>query len=99
MTLTPAYGRDYKNKKAIEASLAAGEDFVMNDYGHPYDGRYVNIEGLRHEGCVTVNVRYGNLRKVCVIKVPYPKKGETKPSEPTYFEGVAATMRAIGGDR
>lgn len=76
MTLTPAYGRDYKSKKSVEADLLAGKDFILADFGHPYEGKPINIDGIRHEGAVTVNVRYGNLRKVCVVKVPYPKKGE-----------------------
>jgi len=70
MTLVPAYGRDYKSKKAIEADLAAGKDFIINDMFSPWDGKPVNVEGLRSEGITQVNVRYGQLRKVCVVQVP-----------------------------
>ena len=69
MTLTPAYGRDYKSKKAVQADLDAGKDFIIADFGHPYDGKPANHRDLKSEGLATVNIRYGNLRKVGVFKV------------------------------
>lgn len=41
MTLTPAYGRDYKSKKEIEADLKANKDFILQP-----DGCYINYEQL-----------------------------------------------------
>ncbi len=70
MTLTPAYGRDYKSKKAIEADLAAGKDFIVNDIMSPWDGKPANTQSLRDAGITQVNVRYSQLRKVCVVNVP-----------------------------
>ena len=31
ITLTPAYGRDYKSKKAVLVDLEANKDFILND--------------------------------------------------------------------
>ncbi len=70
MTLTPAYGRDYKSKRAVEADLAAGKDFIVNDIMSPWDGKPANARSLREAGIVRVNVRYSQLRKVCVVRVP-----------------------------
>ena len=67
ITLTPAYGRDYKSKAAVEADIKAGKDFILNEYGSTWDGKPVNLEQLR--GCLKVNVRFGNLRKVAVVTV------------------------------
>ena len=41
MTLTPAYGRDYKSKKEIEADLKANKDFILQP-----EGQYINYEQL-----------------------------------------------------
>jgi hypothetical protein len=65
MTLTPAYGRDYKSAKAAKADYAENKDFVVNQFGHPADGKYANREDLNGQ---SVTLRFGNLRKVCVTK-------------------------------
>jgi hypothetical protein len=65
MTLTPAYGRDYKSAKAAKADYAENKDFVVNQFGHPHDGRYANRADLDGQ---SVTLRFGNLRKVCVTK-------------------------------
>jgi hypothetical protein len=65
VTLTPAYGRDYKSKKAALADIEAGKDFILNS-------------GLVETPCSpltdcagqTVKVRYNRLRSVFVFKVP-----------------------------
>lgn len=62
MTLTPAYGRDYKSKKEVEEALAAGKDFVVQP-----DGSYINYAELPRG---SHQVRYAKLKKVCVIKKP-----------------------------
>ncbi len=69
MTLVPAYGRDYKSKKEIEADLNAGKDFILNDMSSPYDGKPINKQNLIEAGQTMVNVRYGKLRKVTIVKV------------------------------
>lgn len=66
ITITPAYGRDYKLKKEVLADWNAGKDFRVNTFGHPHDGRYLNKNDAP-QGAV-INVRYKNLTQVCVIK-------------------------------
>lgn len=65
ITLTPAYGRDYKSKKALLADFNAGKDFIINDIFHPYDGKPANKADLAGE---TLQFRYGNMRKTFVHK-------------------------------
>ena len=69
ITLTPAYGRDYKSKSQVEADLQAGKDFIYNAYGSPFDGKLINLPQLKAEGYPKVNIRYGCLRKIAVVKL------------------------------
>lgn len=69
MTLTPAYGRDYKSQKDVKAAWDAGKDFVVNTFG-PDNGRYINKEDAeRFAKGQTLNIRYSKNTKVCVIRV------------------------------
>ena len=71
-TLTPAYGRDYKSKKAVQAALDANVDFIDSSFGA--SGRQVINRGdLLKEGVSSVNVRYGKLRKVGVFSIKAAK--------------------------
>ena len=60
MTLTPAYGRDYKSKAAVLADLKADKDFLF--FGKP-----INRPQLLETGKPFFNARYNSLRKVSVI--------------------------------
>ena len=66
ITLTPAYGRDYKSKAAVIEALGKA-DFIINAYGHPYDGKpcspAADLKGQR------VQIRYAKLRKVFLHKL------------------------------
>jgi hypothetical protein len=64
MTLTPAYGRDYKSVKEVQADLDADKDFI-----EAVSGRYINKSQLLEMGQAAVNVRYAKLRKVTICKV------------------------------
>lgn len=64
MTLTPAYGRDYKSKKEVQAALDADFDFILNDFSSPWDGKPVNQSQLRELRVGVVHVRYCKLRKI-----------------------------------
>ena len=65
ITLTPAYGRDYKTAKAVkEAYLTQGKDFLIADITSRWDGKPVNQAQLGDE---QVKIRFANLRKVTVI--------------------------------
>ena len=61
--LTPAFGRDYKSKKAAQADLDSGLDFRC------IDGRYIDIEGLRRAGMSKIMCRSRNLRLVWLLRV------------------------------
>ena len=60
MTVTPAYGRDYKSAKAVKADWQAGKDFIISDFFHPYDGKPCSIRDTKEQ----VMIRYDRLRKV-----------------------------------
>lgn len=62
-SLTPAYGRDYKNKKAVLADLVANKDFIDS-----MSGKYCSLSTLQLY-CKEryVQIRYSNLLKVIVI--------------------------------
>jgi uncharacterized protein YueI len=54
----PAYGRDYKNKKEIEADLLTDRDFQLST-----TRQYINLaQMVEHQ--FRVIVRYGNQMKV-----------------------------------
>jgi hypothetical protein len=72
-TLIPAYGRDYKSKKAVQADLDANVDFINASFDAR--GRYINRGQLLDEGVATVNIRYGNLRKVGIFPIKSAKVG------------------------
>lgn len=60
MTVTPAYGRDYKSAKAAKADWKAGKDFIINDFFSPWDGTACSIRDTKEQ----VMIRYDKLRKV-----------------------------------
>lgn len=64
-TLVPAYGRDYKSAKAAKVDFAAGKDFLICQFGHPYDGKPANKADLQGQ---TVQLRFDGLRKVTIVK-------------------------------
>ncbi len=69
LTITPAYGRDYRSKKQVIEDWNGGKDFVIADMIHPDCGRYINRPDAVRGKVGTVNVRYDKLRKVTPIKV------------------------------
>lgn len=67
MTLTPAYGRDYKSAKEVKAAFDAGADFAI---ASPFDGSgYTNKEDLLRLGVGQVVIRYKAHRSATVVKV------------------------------
>ena len=66
MTLTPAYGRDYTTAKGARASWDRGDDWIINQFFHPYDGKPINQVQAVLEG-LDITLRFDNLRKVAVI--------------------------------
>jgi hypothetical protein len=66
MTLTPAYGRDYKSAKEVKADWNANKDFVIADIVGGNAGRMINKQ---QAPAGTYNIRYKKLTQVCVITV------------------------------
>lgn len=66
MTLIPAYGRDYKSKKAVLADFDAGKDFIIASFDSQYDGKPVNKEQLAGK---LVKIRYNGLRSEVLLRV------------------------------
>ena len=63
-TLTPAYGRDYKSKKALLEDFNTGKDFYFNS---PWGSGYCSIRDFAKGAEITF--RYGNLMKVTVYNL------------------------------
>lgn len=64
LILSPAYGRDYKSKKALLEDWNSDKDFIIENIMHPDCGRYINREQVDGP---SVNVRYKAMAKVAVI--------------------------------
>ena len=69
MTLTPAYGRDYKSKKDVLSDWNSNKDFIVSDFFDKYDGKPINLSDAKHAGIREVMIRYSGLRKIAVIKI------------------------------
>ena len=67
LTISGAYGRDYKSKAAILEDWHAGKDFVIRTFG-PDDGRYINCGDAELNSHYAFQVRYKSDRNVAVIK-------------------------------
>ena len=66
MTLTPAYGRDYKSAKDARADFDANKDWIIDDYFSKWDGKPVNKEQLIGE---TVTLRFNRRTKTTTFTV------------------------------
>ena len=65
VTLTPAYGRDYKNKKDVLRDWKEGKDFTIASMMHPYNGKYTSIRD--HASLGSVSIRYKNSQEIVVV--------------------------------
>jgi hypothetical protein len=64
LTLTPAYGRDYNTVKSVKADWQAGKDFIINQIGHPYDGKPMSKNDVTYE---KIMIRFCRNTKICSI--------------------------------
>jgi len=64
VTLVPAYGRDYKTKKAVKADWDAGKDFRIADFHNPDDGRYTSKSDWSGKH---VAIRYKGLTEIVIL--------------------------------
>tara|TARA_R110000764_G_scaffold36179_1_gene80842 strand:+ start:233 stop:448 length:216 start_codon:yes stop_codon:yes gene_type:complete len=69
MTLTPAYGRDYKSKKAVLRDWNDGKDFTVSDMFSPYDGKPTNKQDMERSTETEVLIRYKNLTQIAAISL------------------------------
>ena len=64
LTLLPAYGRDYKNKKLIIDDLNNNKDFLESS-----SLRAINKQQFKELNINSFNVRYDQQRKITNIKI------------------------------
>ena len=69
MTLTPAYRRDYKSKKAVLRDWNDGKDFIVADIFSPYDGKPTNKQDMERSTETEVLIRYKNLTQIAAISL------------------------------
>ena len=67
-TLTPAYGRDYKNKNDVINDFNKNKDFIINDMMSPWDNKSANKQDLKGY-YKSVKIRYNKLQKICIVKL------------------------------
>jgi len=68
ITLTPAYGRDYKTAQEALKDYNAGKDFTLNSFGDRWDGRLINKEQIISlELQSPVVLRFNGLRNTCSV--------------------------------
>jgi hypothetical protein len=65
-TLTPAYGKDYKNRKDAVADFDSGKDFVYNTYDRQ---TYCTKKELLEAGIKSINIRFKNNTEIAVVKL------------------------------
>lgn len=64
LILSPAYGRDYKSKKAVLADWDANKDFIIENWNHPYCGKPANKEQIDD----AVQFRYKGMTQTFIHK-------------------------------
>ena len=67
MTISPAYGKDYKNQKEAIAAFKDGKDFEMQSIASGFAGSYCSKTDFSPG--VTVNIRFKQMRNIAVVKV------------------------------
>ena len=63
MTVTPAYGRDYKSAVAAKAAWNSGKDFIIQDITSRWDGKPINQQDAAGAG-LKIMIRYNGLRNI-----------------------------------
>lgn len=61
--LTPAYGRDYKNRAQVRQDLDASKDFLAAN------GQYINKPQLLGLGLRRVEIRSADLRRLWIVPI------------------------------
>lgn len=73
LTLVPAYGRDYKSKKALMADWEAGKDFFAAGFptirGHTGYTSIRDTQTFKQDGITHLHFRYAGQTLVHVVKL------------------------------
>jgi hypothetical protein len=67
LTISGAYGRDYKSKKDVIVAWNGNKDFVIRS---PYRSGYINREDAIKHQLVTVHIRYMKDTRVVIVDIP-----------------------------
>ena len=66
LTVTPAYGRDYKSGKAAKIDWNGNKDFIVCDIFSPSDGKPINkLDAEKFK--LKITIRFNRLTKVCNV--------------------------------
>lgn len=68
LTVTPAYGRDYKSKAKAIADWNSGLDFRVQDY--KLSG-YINNADAAVIDITEIHIRYDQNRRIAVVKITH----------------------------
>ena len=66
LTLSPAYGRDYKSKAEVQKDWDAGKDFVIETMMHPDCGRPMNKEQVSDSEAISI--RYKGMTQIMNVE-------------------------------
>jgi len=66
ITVSPAYGRDYKSAKDAQEAWASGLDFILHDLTSSWDGKPCSVRDFPPD--THVNIRYHNLTQITPAK-------------------------------
>jgi hypothetical protein len=77
ITVSPAYGRDYKSGKDAKADFLKGKDFKLHSMTR-HEGTYCSVRDFAPG--VSVQIRYKQMRQVVAVKVLATLKSEEVPT-------------------
>lgn len=69
LTISPAYGRDYKSIKAVKSDFDEGKDFIIENIENKWCGKPCNKNDLKKLKIKIVLIRYSNRRKITEVKI------------------------------
>ena len=67
LTVSPAYGRDYKSKKAVLVDWDDNKDFIIQDMVKSGMVNKQQINELKEYGYTHIHIRYKQLTQVTVL--------------------------------
>jgi len=67
LQVKPAYGKDYKSKKAVMEAWNNNKDFIILTVFSPHCGRYINKQDA-DDAIPSIEVRYQGLTKLVMLE-------------------------------